>query len=71
MYLGVFVVLAGEAVLTWNSGIVDELVMVCVGMQLFVLLYEEPKLARTFGEEYAAFRRHVPRWWPRLRPWRG
>ena len=35
----------------------------------FVRWYEEPTLRRQFGEEYEAYRRAVPGWWPRLRPW--
>ena len=43
--------------------------MLCV--YAFVRVYEEPALARRFGEEYAAYRRAVPGWRPRLRAWRG
>jgi protein-S-isoprenylcysteine O-methyltransferase Ste14 len=35
----------------------------------FVKFYEEPHLAKAFGEDYAEYRRNVPGWWPRLRPW--
>src|SRR5215203_2939884 len=35
----------------------------------FVRLYEEPTLTRRFGADYGAYRRAVPAWWPRLRPW--
>ena len=28
-------------------------------------------LADRYGEQYAAYRRAVPAWVPRLRPWRG
>jgi len=38
---------------------------------LFVLLYEEPTLRRSFPADYAAFTANVPRWVPRLTPWRG
>jgi protein-S-isoprenylcysteine O-methyltransferase Ste14 len=33
--------------------------------------YEEPRLFHTFGAEYDTYRRAVPGWWPRLRPWQG
>jgi protein-S-isoprenylcysteine O-methyltransferase Ste14 len=33
---------------------------------LFVVLYEEPTLRRTFGAEYETFCAAVPRWIPRL-----
>lgn len=38
-------------------------------MALFVRLYEEPTLARTFGAEYDEYRRNVPAWLPRRRAW--
>jgi hypothetical protein len=36
---------------------------------MFVRAYEEPALRRQFGQAFDAYRAHVPRWWPRLRPW--
>ena len=36
----------------------------------FVLTYEEPVLAQQFGVQYEDFRANVPRWIPRLSPWR-
>jgi protein-S-isoprenylcysteine O-methyltransferase Ste14 len=42
-----------------------------VGVALFVLLYEEPTLRRMFGADYEEYCRNVPRWVPRLRPWKG
>ncbi|MDR1145294.1 MAG: isoprenylcysteine carboxylmethyltransferase family protein [Verrucomicrobiales bacterium] len=32
-------------------------------------LVEEKKLLQRFGDDYARYRRHVPRWLPRLTPW--
>jgi len=34
-----------------------------------VLVYEEPKMRSTFGQEYRDFCANVPRWIPRLTPW--
>lgn len=36
---------------------------------LYIPLMEEPQLERRFGEPYRAYRRHVRRFLPRLRPW--
>jgi protein-S-isoprenylcysteine O-methyltransferase Ste14 len=41
-----------------------------VAFVVFVLGYEQPNLERRFGPQYDAYRRAVPAWWPRLRPWR-
>ena len=35
----------------------------------FVRWYEEPTLTRRFGADYETYRRAVPAWRPRLRPW--
>jgi protein-S-isoprenylcysteine O-methyltransferase Ste14 len=37
----------------------------------WIPLWEEPQLERRFGIEYRAYRRHVPRFVPRLTPWDG
>ena len=71
MYIGVLVAITGEALLFWNLGLVIELVFVCIAMQAFVLLYEEPTLTHTYPAEYAEYRRHVHRWIPRRTPWEG
>jgi hypothetical protein len=36
----------------------------------FARWYEEPALARQFGAQYQAYRRAVPAWRPRTRPWK-
>jgi protein-S-isoprenylcysteine O-methyltransferase Ste14 len=71
MYVGVGLALAGEALLFWSRHIVIELAIAAVVMDIFVRFYEEPKLTSTFGEEYRRYQRHVGRWIPRVRPWRG
>lgn len=68
---GVLLMLAGEA-LVWRSGVLA----LWAGAFLLVnhayfLLTEEPGLERRFGESYRVYRAHVPRWIPRLTPWRS
>ncbi len=41
-----------------------------IAVALFVQLYEEPTLRKLFGAEYEEYCRNVPRWLPRLRPWK-
>jgi protein-S-isoprenylcysteine O-methyltransferase Ste14 len=45
-------------------------VIVWLAFHLFVLGYEEPALRKKYGDEYGTFCSHVPRWIPRLSPWR-
>ncbi len=71
MYVGVLVALAGEMVLFRSRTMVIYVILLGLGLHLFVCLYEERALTRRYGEEYLRFKRHVPRWLPRLTPWRG
>jgi len=71
MYVGVLAAIAGETVLFWSLPMLLYLVLLALGFHLFVCLYEEPTLARRYGEEYAGFTRNVPRWLPRIKPWQG
>jgi protein-S-isoprenylcysteine O-methyltransferase Ste14 len=42
---------------------------------IFNLIYfpfvEEVELEKRFGDDYKQYKTHVPRWLPRLRPWKG
>ena len=70
MYVGVLLLIAGQAVLFWSSALWAYVGYVAVGFHLFVLVYEEPTLREKYGEDYDEFCRNVRRWVPRLRPWR-
>ena len=45
-------------------------IVAVVAVALFVPLYEEPTLRKMFGADYETYCRNVPRWIPRIRPWR-
>jgi protein-S-isoprenylcysteine O-methyltransferase Ste14 len=68
MYLGVIAIITGQALLFVDADILIYALAAWLVMHAFVMFYEEPKLRRTFGSEYAAFCAQVPRWLPRLRP---
>ena len=69
MYVGVLTVLCGQALLFESPAVLIVAAIAAILMHLFVWLYEEPKLTRTYGDEYLRFKQHVPRWIPRLTPW--
>jgi protein-S-isoprenylcysteine O-methyltransferase Ste14 len=71
MYVGVVMAILGQALVFGSRALVFYGAGVWAAFFLFVLLYEEPTLKRQFGAEYEEYRRHVPRWMPRIRPWRG
>jgi protein-S-isoprenylcysteine O-methyltransferase Ste14 len=71
MSLGAVVLMVGIALLHRSMlalGLAATLFMV---FHLVVVFLEEPGLEKRFGERYQEYRRNVPRWLPRLRPWRG
>jgi protein-S-isoprenylcysteine O-methyltransferase Ste14 len=65
MYLAVGAVIAGQALLLGDPALAVYLAAFALLVWSFVHVYEEPTLARQFGAEYEAYRRRVPRWWPR------
>jgi protein-S-isoprenylcysteine O-methyltransferase Ste14 len=71
MYLAVGATIVGQALLLGRPILLLYAAAFAVVVVAFVRGYEEPTLARQFGAEYEDYRRAVPGWWPRLRPWRG
>ena len=69
MYVALLVAILGEALLLGQVSLLVYAAVVGVITNLFVRFYEEPTLRRRFGEQYEAYLRAVPGWWPRLHPW--
>ena len=67
---GVAFVLLGEAALFGSISVLIWSALVVAVNTAYFKLSEEPGLAKRFGSEYAEYRRHVPMWIPRIRPWR-
>jgi protein-S-isoprenylcysteine O-methyltransferase Ste14 len=68
MYNGVLAVLLGEAWLFRSIPLLQYAVVMFILFHLVVVLYEEPALESGFGESYRVYRRAVPRWGFRIRP---
>jgi protein-S-isoprenylcysteine O-methyltransferase Ste14 len=71
MYVAVLSLILGQGLLFGSIVVLEYGVAVWAGFFLFVLIYEEPTLRKNYGREYEEFCANVPRWIPRLRPWRG
>ena len=71
MYVAVVIILIGEAILFADGGVLVWAAAFWLICNVFVLAYEEPILARTFGNSYDRYRANVPRWIPRLVPWKS
>ena len=66
MYLGAGLALAGAALFYQTGALWAYAGGFLLLMHLFVVVYEEPTLRRTFGEDYETYCRQVRRWWPTL-----
>jgi protein-S-isoprenylcysteine O-methyltransferase Ste14 len=71
MYSGAFVVLFGEGILLGSIAVLVFAVVMPLAPLFYVPLKEEPDLEKQFGKEYLVYKAHVPRWVPRLKPWKG
>jgi protein-S-isoprenylcysteine O-methyltransferase Ste14 len=62
MYVGGITALAGTSIYYESFALLAFTLAFALTAHLFVLFYEEPTLARLFGDDYADYRRHVGRW---------
>ena len=69
MYFGLLVAIVGEALLFGSLGLLVYAAVCWIITASFVRWYEEPTLARTYGDEYETYRRNVRAWLPRWHPW--
>jgi protein-S-isoprenylcysteine O-methyltransferase Ste14 len=70
MYLAVAATIVGQALVLGQLVLLVYAAVFGVAVFAFVRWYEEPTLRRQFEDQYEEYRREVPGWWPRLRPWR-
>jgi protein-S-isoprenylcysteine O-methyltransferase Ste14 len=71
MYVAVVAVILGQGMLFGDWRLMTYGGLLWLSFHGFVLAYEEPVLAGSFGAQYENFRANVPRWIPRLSPWRA
>jgi protein-S-isoprenylcysteine O-methyltransferase Ste14 len=69
MISGVILILFAEALLLLSRAHFMWALTFLAINAIYIPLFEEPQLAGRFGEEYDEYRRHVPRFFPRLRAW--
>jgi protein-S-isoprenylcysteine O-methyltransferase Ste14 len=70
IYIAVVAVIFGQALLFGDWRLLWYGALLWLFFHVVVVTYEEPTLKQTFGTEYESFRTNVPRWIPRLTPWR-
>src|SRR5262250_3170800 len=71
IYVALVAIILGQAVLMGDWRLIVYGALWWLVFHVAVVAYEEPTLEQTFGKEYEAFRAAVPRWIPRMTPWRS
>ena len=64
MYVGVLLAVSGWALFFRSWHVLLLAAGLALAFHLFIVFYEEPHLARTFGESYEQYRHAVRRWIP-------
>lgn len=70
MIFGVFITLLGEALLFRSPQIYLWALTFFIINTIYFRFSEEPGLEKRFGSEYVKYKNNVPRWIPRMTPWR-
>ena len=70
MYVCYLLILLGEIFLFKSSALLLYLLALFLLLHAFVVFVEEPMLKHKFGESYEQYCKSVPRWIPRLKPFR-
>ncbi|MFT3819523.1 MAG: isoprenylcysteine carboxylmethyltransferase family protein [Rubrivivax sp.] len=70
IYVALVAIVLGQAVLMGDWRLIAWGALLWLSFHAVVVASEEPSLEQTFGSEYAAYRAAVPRWIPRMTPWR-
>jgi len=71
MISAVLFIIVGESFLLASLPILIWAVVFFVMANIYFILSEEPELEKRFGKEFLDYKANVPRWIPRLRPWKG
>jgi protein-S-isoprenylcysteine O-methyltransferase Ste14 len=70
MISGVLFMLLGETIFFMSWSLFAWIAIFTAINTLYFHFSEEPGLVRRFGESYTEYKQNVPRWIPRLHPWR-
>ena len=70
MISGVIFALWGEALLLQSLPLAAWALLFMLGNMVYIPNFEEPGLEKRFGADYRAYKDNVPRWIPRLTPWK-
>ncbi len=70
MIIGALILIFGEVLIFASIELFISFVMIFIVNHIYFVYSEEPKLIKRFGEDYIEYKKNVPRWIPRLTPWK-
>lgn len=70
MYVAIVVMTLGQGLIFNDGSALRYPFYLWAGFFLFIYFYEEPALRRKFGQHYVEYCAAVPRWLPRLKPYK-
>ena len=70
MIIGVLIVLTGESLAILSLNVFIWTLIFFIINNIWYIFYEEPDLEKKFGDEYRKYKKSVPRWIPRLKPYK-
>ncbi len=71
MISGVLFILMAEVCFFLNNGVALWFLLFALINAVYIPLVEEKGLEKRFGKSYLIYKENVPRWIPRLLPWKG
>jgi protein-S-isoprenylcysteine O-methyltransferase Ste14 len=71
MISGVLIALLGESIVFGSITIFTLFILFFIINHIYFIFSEEPGLLKRFGDEYIRYSENVPRWIPRLSPWKN
>jgi protein-S-isoprenylcysteine O-methyltransferase Ste14 len=70
MISGVFFMITGEGLMLFSTSILAWALAFFIINTMYFIFVEERSMLQRFGSDYLKYKKHVPRWFPRLRPYR-
>lgn len=70
MITGVFFMIIGEGLMLFSTNIIAWAVAFFIINTLYFIFVEERSMMQRFGSDYLKYKKHVPRWLPRITPFR-
>ena len=70
MISGLLMVVLGETLIFASIELFALFILFFIVNHIYFVYSEEPGLVKRFGEDYIIYKKNVPRWIPRLTPWK-